>query len=175
VKVWLAILLALLAGTACAPLASLPPPPERPAIERLTRFAFSGRLSVRQGDTRHHVRIDWRHDTIRDDILLSTPFGQGVAEIVRDAAGARLILADQRTFVAADAASLSEQVFGLRLPLDDAMRWLLGHPGADASWRVTVIERESAVAHSMALPSVLELTRDDIEVHLKIDDWSEAQ
>ena len=51
----------------------------RPAVPDITQFAFVGRLAVRQGDTRHHVNVDWRHDTQRDEILLTTPLGQGVA------------------------------------------------------------------------------------------------
>ncbi len=157
----------LIAGCATLPL------PPRPATESIVAFALSGRLAIRQGDTRHHVRIDWRHDVARDDILLTTPLGQGVAEITRDAGGARLLLADQREFVAADAASLSEQVFGFRLPFDQAARWLLGESGHIAPWRATVIERESATPD--ALPSVIELERDDIHVRLKIDEWSEVR
>lgn len=163
------LLLCVLLITGCA----THPLPPRPTTESIATFAFNGRLAVRQGDTRHHVRIDWRHDAARDDILLTTPLGQGVAEITRDAGGARLLLADQREFTAADAGTLAEQVFGFRLPLDHAARWLLGEPGNIAPWRATVVERESAAAN--ALPSVIELEHDDIHVRLKIDEWSEVQ
>ncbi|MDP1525421.1 MAG: outer membrane lipoprotein LolB [Rhodocyclaceae bacterium] len=163
------LLLCVLLMAGCATL----PPPARPATESIVAFAFNGRLVVRQGDTRHHVRIDWRHDATRDDILLISPLGQGVAEITRDASGARLLLADKREFTAADAGTLAEQVFGFRLPLDHAARWLLGEPGNIAPWRATVVERESAAPD--ALPSVIELERDDIHVRLKIDEWSELR
>lgn len=162
----------LLCGLLLAGCATLPPPP-RPAAESIVAFAFNGRFAVRQGDTRHHVRIDWRHSDARDDILLTTPLGQGVAEITRDAGGARLLLADKREFTAADAGTLAEQVFGFHLPLDHAARWLLGESGNIAPWRATVIERESAAPD--ALPSVIELERDDIHVRLKIDEWSEVR
>ncbi|GAB1394469.1 lipoprotein insertase outer membrane protein LolB [Rhodocyclaceae bacterium] len=165
-------LLLLLCGLLFAGCASVPPP-ARPATESISTFSLSGRLAIRQGDTRHHVRIDWRHDGTRDEILLTTPLGQGVAEITRDARGARLLLADQRKFTAADAGALAEQVFGFRLPLDHAVRWLLGQPGDIAPWRATVVEHESAAAD--ALPSVIELERDDIQVRLKIDEWSEVR
>ena len=140
------------------------------------QFAFVGRLAVRQGETRHHVNVDWRHDTQRDEILLTTPLGQGIAEIVRDAVGAHLTLADKRSFVAADWSALSRQVFGFALPLNASARWLLGDLGKEGTtegWRVTVIEREGAAAE--ALPTVIELERDDITVRLKIDEWSEVK
>jgi outer membrane lipoprotein LolB len=164
--VWL--LAFLLAGCAAAPML-----PARPASEEIARFAFVGRLAVRQGETQHHVGIDWRHDAGRDEILLTTPLGQGVAELVRDAAGARLTLADRRSYTAPDWGALSQQVFGFPLPLGASPRWLLGEVGATEGWRVTVVARENAAAN--ALPTVIELERDDIAARLKIDEWIEAK
>jgi len=125
---------------------------------------------------RHHVNVDWRHSIAVDEILLTTPLGQGVAEIVRDAAGARLTLADRRSFMAGDWSALSQQVFGFPLPLKGSARWLVGDLGegvATEGWRVTVVERESGAAN--ALPAVIELERDDIDVRLKIDEWIEVK
>lgn len=161
----------LLAGCIAQP-RRLEPPADWPP----SRFAFNGRLAVRHGTERHNLRIDWRHAPDRDEILLATPLGQGLAEISRDAAGARLQLADRRSFVADDWSGLAEQAFGFRLPLAAAPRWLLGNAldAADTEgWRIRVLERESDDA--TALPVLIELERDDIAVRLKIDEWSELQ
>jgi outer membrane lipoprotein LolB len=165
---------ALLLGLLLAGCATLPAP-SRPPVDAISAFAFSGRIAVRQAEARHHLTIDWRHAPGRDEILLATPLGQGVAEIVRDAAGARLLLADKRAFAAADWGALTEQVFGFRLPLAASSRWLLGaQDGTDMEgWRLRVIEREGEAAD--ALPALIELRRDDIEVRLKIDEWSEVR
>lgn len=128
---------------------------------------------MRQGEVRHHARIDWRHTLTTDEILLATPLGQGLAELTRDATGARLILADRRHFAADNLSALSRQVFGFALPLETSARWLLGDTAVTEGWRVTIVERESAAAD--ALPTVIELERDDIVVRLKIDEWSEVQ
>jgi outer membrane lipoprotein LolB len=165
-----ASLLAIIVLAGCA---SPQPLPSRPPLAEITAFAFNGRLAVRQGEIRHYVKIDWRHAPAHDAILLATPLGQGVAEIERDAAGARLTLADQRRFVADDWGSLSEQVFGFRLPLQASARWLLGEAPEVEGWRVSIIEREAAGPD--ALPTVIELERDDIHVRLKIDEWSEVR
>lgn len=168
-RAWALWALALfLAGCAAVPVVS-----QRPAAPDISQFSFLGRLAVRQGETRYHVNVDWHHDARRDEILLTTPLGQGVAEIVRDAGGARLTLADKRSFVADDWSALSQQVFGFPLPLNASARWLVGDITATEGWRVTVIERESAAAE--ALPTVIELERDDIAVRLKIDEWSEVK
>jgi outer membrane lipoprotein LolB len=132
------LLLVFLAGCATSS-----PLPSRPPLAEITAFAFNGRIAVRQGDVRHYVKVDWRHAPTHDAILLATPLGQGVAEIERDAAGARLTLADQRRFVAADWGALTEQVFGFRLPLQASARWLLGEMPDVEGWRVRILERET--------------------------------
>ncbi|MBA3031933.1 MAG: outer membrane lipoprotein LolB [Gammaproteobacteria bacterium] len=163
-----ALALAILSGCASAPQF-----PARPPAAQIEQFAFSGRIAVRQGEVRHNARVDWRHATGRDEILLTTPFGQGVAELTRDASGARLVLADQRRFVADDWSTLAQQVFGFPLPLGTSARWLLGDVADTEGWRVTIVERESAAVD--ALPTVFELERDDIAVRLKIDEWIEVK
>lgn len=150
-----------------------PPLPQRTPSAEISLFAFTGRIAVRQGEVRHHVSIDWRHTPDSDEILLNTPLGQGLAELSRNAAGARLMLADQRQFAAPDWGALSAEVFGFRLPLNASARWLLGEAADTEGWRVTVLERESAGLH--ALPTLIELEREDIHVRLKIDEWSEVR
>lgn len=161
-------LILLLVGCSAAPLL-----PSRPLPADISAYAFSGRLAVRQGSMHHHVRVDWRHDPGSDTILLATPLGQGIAELSRDAGGARLVLADRRRFEAPNWDALTEQVFGFRLPLSSSARWLLGETTDSQGWRLAITERESAAAH--ALPTAIEFERDDISVHLKIDEWSEVQ
>lgn len=160
--------LLVLAGCAVAP--ALPP---RPALDEISAFTLTGRLSVRQGEQRHHLSLSWRHTTARDELLLATPFGQGVAEIVREEAGARLKLADGREIVAADAAALAETVFGVRLPLTTSARWLLGEVGETEGWTVRVLAREREAPN--ALPTLIEFERGDIAVRLKVDAWEELR
>lgn len=153
--------------------AAVAPLPARPPAGEIAQFAFVGRIALRQGEVRHHARIDWRHAPGRDEILLATPLGQGLAEFTQDATGARLVLADRRHFAADNLGALSQQVFGFPLPLGASARWLLGEIEVADGWRVTIVERESAAAD--ALPTVIELERDDIAVRLKIDEWLEVR
>lgn len=162
------LLCLLLAGCAT----SLPSA-QRPPVTEISVFSFTGRIAVRQGETRHYVNIDWRHTADSDEILLNTPLGQGLAELARDTTGAHLTLADQRHFTAQDWGTLSAEVFGFRLPLEASARWLLGTAANTEGWRVTIVERESATPH--ALPTIIELEREDIFVRLKIDEWSEVR
>lgn len=134
-------------------------------------FEFDGRVAVRQGENRHHLNISWRHEAASDTILLTTPLGQGVAELGRNASGARLTMADRRQFGAADWEALAEQLLGIRLPLNDLPAWVTGH-GAEAAggWRVEYLDYQSSAPD--ALPTQLELTRDGIEVRIRIDEWT---
>ncbi|MDP2794212.1 MAG: outer membrane lipoprotein LolB [Sulfurisoma sp.] len=160
--------------------ASLPPPavPPRPTFSEGS-FILEGRLSVRQGETRHHVGINWRHEAARDEIFLSGPLGQGLAELTRDATGARLLTADRQVIDAADWESLAERAFGARLPLSNLPRWLAAVPPARPAgstlgvptfeidgWRIDILD----VADGR--PVLIELRRDDIEARLRIDSWT---
>ncbi len=162
------------------PAAALAPRPPGAAIEAYT---LSGRISVRQGEVRHASNLVWEHDASRDEILLSTPLGQGIAELTRDAGGARLLTSDHREFSAPDWESLSARIFGFTLPLSMLPRWVLadapgsakrdaaGRPAhfSERGWQVDYGDYETDAPN--ALPQLIEIRRDDIDVRLKIDEW----
>jgi outer membrane lipoprotein LolB len=140
----------------------------------ITIFVFAGRIAVRHGESRYSARMTWRHEPARDEILLTTPLGQGIAEVIRDANGARLTLADRREYAGADWEELSERVFGVRLPLAGLPRWVLGDiHGNTAGWRIEILERENAAGNP--LPTLIDLKAEDTEVRLKIDEWIEIR
>jgi outer membrane lipoprotein LolB len=140
----------------------------------LSAFFLEGRIAVRQDQVRHYANMTWRHSAGQDEIFLTTPLGQGVAELRRDAAGARLLTADHQETVAADWEDLATQVFGYRLPLDGLSAWLAGRPPQPAiGWKVEYLDYDSTAAD--ALPTLIELRRNDLEIRVKVDQWSELQ
>lgn len=154
----------------------------RPVPANIAAFSFDGRLSVRRGETSHHANIAWRHTPDADEILLTTPLGQGVAELTRDVRGARLVGADRQVFEAPDWEALSARLFGFELPLSGLPRWVLGDvpsAGRDgngrpvgarvAGWDIRYLDHESDAPG--ALPVLIEFRRDDIELRLKVDEW----
>ena len=155
----------------------------RPPGSAIAAYTLSGRISVRQGEERHNSNIAWEHDAAHDEILLSTLLGQGIAELTRDAVGARLATADRREFSAPDWTALSSRVFGFALPLYRMPRWVVADAPADAKrdaagrpqqfsedgWTVGYLDYESAAAS--ALPQLIEIRRDNIVIRLKIDEW----
>lgn len=143
---------------------------------------MDGRVAAHRGDTHHYANISWRHAPAGDDIVLTTPLGQGVAQLSRSAEGARLKVADGRVVAAADWEELSARVFGFALPLEGMPRWLLGDVAATQrdgkdrpqtalanGWVIRYLGYESDAAD--ALPVLVDFRRDDIEVRLKVDSW----
>ncbi|MDR2001081.1 MAG: outer membrane lipoprotein LolB [Zoogloeaceae bacterium] len=144
------------------------------APRKLNQFELAGRLVAWESQSRHYVNLTWRHDGQRDEILLTTPLGQGLAELSRDARGARLLTADRKEVVASDWEELAQRMLGIRLPLKDLPAWLSGQAPEQASgWRVEYLEYQSDAAD--ALPTLIEATRGDIGLRLKVSEWIMAQ
>lgn len=165
----------------------------RPARDSIAAFAIDGRIAVRHSEHNYVSGITWQHAAKRDEMLLTTPLGQGIAELVRDKDGARLTMSDRREITAADWDELSVKVFGFPLPLSALPRWLVADVPAQAQqlirddagrpqrlridgWEITYGSYESAAAD--ALPTLVEMHRDDpdaIELRLKIDSWTQVK
>ena len=158
----------------------------RPGRAAVSGFLLTGRIAVSQGQQRHAVNITWQRSAARDEIFLATPLGQGIAELTRDAAGARLTTAERREFSAPDWQALSVRIFGFPLPLSALPGWLLAEVPAEAlgvrydnagrpqrmvadGWQVAYLAYHSNAVD--ALPELIELRREDIEVRLKVDTW----
>lgn len=105
-----------------------------------------------------------------------------MAELARDARGARLVTADKQVVEASDWEELSSRIFGFSLPLSGMPRWLLGDVRPTArdgqgrplaaladGWDIRYLDYESAAPG--ALPVLIELRHDDIELRLKVDEW----
>jgi len=181
------LFVAALAGCASLTRPSQTPVSARPLATTIVAFEFTGRISVRHGDARYVANIAWQHDAAHDEILLSSPLGQGLAELSRDATGARLRTADQRRIDAADWEGLALQAFGAELPLAMLPRWIVadapegaqrdgaGRPLAfrQDGWSVDYGSYESDAAE--ALPQFIAVKRADIELRMKIDAWQSVR
>lgn len=139
-------------------------------LHQPTTFSLEGRLAIRTQANRYHVQLVWQHAQVRDEILITTPLGQGIAELTRDASGARLTMADRQQRIASDWEALSAQVFNVSLPLTGLPRWIFGHPPpATSGWKCQILSVEEG------LPKQIHLERDDIELQLIVDKWLEMK
>ena len=151
-----------------------------------TEFELAGRIAVTYRDDAGSGNIAWRHGARSDEMLLTTPFGQGVARLARAGDEITLTTQDGREFRARDAESLTEQVLGFRLPLAGLADWVRGraatHPAPeptrerrDAAGRLAELEQSGwrirYLEYADALPSRLALTFPGLELRLAISEW----
>ncbi len=147
-------------------------------------FELSGRIAVRYRDDAGTGNISWRHGAGSDELLLSSPFGQGIARLARAGSEYTLTAQDGREFRAADAESLTEQVLGFRVPMRGLADWVRGRPALapaptrqlnDASGRLAELEqsgwRIEYLEYEGALPSRIKLTFPGLELRLAVSEW----
>lgn len=163
-------------------LAACAAPPEfkRPGDDVV--FELSGRIAVKYRDEAASGTIAWRHSAGGDEMLLSSPFGQGIGRIVRVGDMVTLTTSEGHDVTAADAESLTEQVLGFRIPLTGLADWVRGRPGPgparsrnDAEGRLLELEQRGwtieYLAYEGKLPSRLRLVYPGVELRLAISDW----
>lgn len=147
-------------------------------------FELTGRIAVRWRDESSTANIAWRHGARDDEVLITTPLGQGVARIVRAGDAVTLTDAQAREYRAADAESLTEQVLGFRLPLAGLADWVRARAGpgpsqvrTDSSGRMAEVEQLGWKIEYLEwgadgrLPSRMKLTYPGLELRLAITEW----
>jgi outer membrane lipoprotein LolB len=158
------LLLVLLLG-ACAQVEVKPPAGP-------LEFDLSGRIAARYRDDAFSGLLTWRHAADGDEMLISTPMGQGVARIVRQGEAVVLTTAEGREFSDRDGEALTERVLGFRLPLAGLADWVRGRPAPaleERGWKVEYQERDIENR-----PTRLRLTYPGVELRLVIASWEQA-
>jgi outer membrane lipoprotein LolB len=179
---WLLLFSVLLAS--CAGLAPAPRT-EVPGRDALDNFALEGRFSLRYEDKSYSGRLSWRHDSIRNELLLASPFGQGMAEISTDEGGARLTTSDGKLYSAPSVEELTSQVLGYPLPLAQLTDWIRGRATAgtrdtDGFGRLLRLRHEGWVvdfAYAADGPGeaptrIIAERAGGFELRLRIDEWN---
>src|SRR5512134_1596575 len=140
-------------------------PPEGPL-----EFSLFGRIAARYRDESFIGNIAWRHARDGDELLISTPTGQGVAEIVRQGDAVRLRTAEPREYRDNDPEALTERVLGFRIPIDGLADWVQGRPSPQLESRGWRVEYQDYDAERR--PARLRLTYQGIELRLAISQWN---
>ena len=170
----------------CALLPTAPPPLERPAHFETAPFAMNGRISIDHHGERHSAGLHWTHQQQSDEILLLNPLGQTAVRIFRDDGKATLDDGSKH-YQDVDAESLMLQVLGWHLPLNGLHHWVLGIADTDSpaqiertdNGQITVLHQDGwevrylkyANAKPDSLPSRLQLSHEDLQITLLIDEW----
>ena len=146
-------------------------------------FQLTGRLAARYNGESFTGNVTWSHAQQGDEMLISSPLGQGVARIVRDHEGVILRTAEPREYRASDAETLTHKALGFRLPLLGLGDWALARPSADSpavtqhndngplklleqrGWRIEYLEYEGE------RPRLLRLVYPGIELRFAVTEW----
>jgi outer membrane lipoprotein LolB len=176
------LLIAAVATALLGACASVPAP-----VPRAGEFAVVGRVAVRYGDEAASGRVAWRHSDADDDLVISTPLGQGIAEITRREGVYTLVSSDRQRFTASDPERLTEQALGYALPLEGLPDWLRGRaqPGVPAESRfdgprLAELRQQGWTIEYLAyeedgrLPKRLRITRGALDIRLAIEEWQVA-
>lgn len=170
-----ALAAAALLAAACTHVELRPP--------EVVEFELLGRIAARYGKEAFTGNVHWRHAGGGDEMLISTPLGQGVARIVREGEAVQLTTAEGKEFHAPDSESLTERTLGFRLPLEGLADWVRGQPSPGApveidkgpdgklrsleqrGWKVEYQQYERD------RPALMRLTYQGIEMRLAISEW----
>ncbi|MDB5800752.1 MAG: lolB [Rhodocyclales bacterium] len=179
------VLLAALVLSACAsaPPAEIPP---RPVRESILHFELAGRAIIRQGARADSMRMTWEHSPDEDAMGFSSSLGMVVAELQRNATGARWITADGERYEARSADQLLARITDQPVPIESLARWVLGRvnrnvpatrdsmgrllEAVEEGWTVRILSYESE--RPEALPSSIEVEHGPLRIRLAIEEWA---
>lgn len=101
-------------------------------IAKLNDFSLQGRIGIQTNPKGFSGSLIWQHGNNHDEIALFSPLGSQVASINRSPAQITLLDSSGKSYQAADAENLTQEVLGWRLPLKGLSDWTLGRPSASA-------------------------------------------
>jgi len=150
-------------------------------------FSIEGRLSARKGTEAVSANFTWRHDPPRDELVVTTPLGQQVAELSGDTQQKRVEMrtADGRVGESPDWSTITERALGYRLPVESLAAWIRGAPQAgtpstvepDAAGRASVLRQQgweivyTYPDETARVPSRVRASYPDLEVRIVVDRW----
>lgn len=178
-RAFLLVLTGLVAG--CATLGT---PTQTISVVPDAAFTAEGRLSARHASDAVSAGFRWKHSPTHDELSLSTPLGQTVAELSGDAAAhvVRVHLASGETLQAQDWPTLTSRALGFPLPVTGLASWIRGGPHPGTLYRAEVDERGRATLllqdgweiafdyadDTVSTPTRIRMTFPDVEVRIAI-------
>ena len=175
-------LILLLSACAATPLLKS----SRSAAE-FSDWQLQGRIALTHGDQGWHASLMWQQQADAFLLKVSGPLGQGGFQLAGDEAGVVLVDAEGKSSFAHDGDALLLQATGWQLPVVGLRYWVLGLPVPDteairvfdesgqlsrldqSGW--TINYQRYQLVEGAAVPSKMQLARDDIAVRLVIKQW----
>lgn len=149
----------------------------------LQAFTLQGRVSVQHGEQSLSGLLSWKAEAASDEVLLSSPLGQGLASISRNDRLVSLVRPGEPALTAENVEELTQTALGFRLPLSGLRFWIQARPDPA---RVSELRRDEAggveqitqdgwkiayLQYSDNRPRKIHVTREGLEIRLVIDEW----
>lgn len=178
------VMLLTLSLVGCASIQPLP----RSEVEQSlpSTWTLQGRIGIQSSEQSVSGQVLWQHRDEIDEILVTSPLGQGVARIVRSPAGVALDLPNQPTRRAPDADTLTREALGYVLPVAGLTWWVQARPDPgdpfeatrDAVGRLAQLRQNGWVIDYLQYaddmpthPRKLAVSREGLEIRLVADSW----
>jgi outer membrane biogenesis lipoprotein LolB len=186
-KILIVSSLALLAGCVTVPSSTPEPTPSAQSTLQplVAQFSVVARMSIRVGEARDTVKIEWTRTPPTESMKIFSPFGAQLAEVRTNQDGATMHISrggQAETIQAASIGDLTAQALGVRLDTAQLTRWMQGRDldgapnlalptesGVPRTWQVTAenlrtVEGASVAARVTAISG-------DIVVRVVIDEF----
>lgn len=178
VVLWLALAMGGCAATVSTPDVSQ-------VTQQTRNWIVQGRIGIQTDEQTLSGTFHWQHREESDELLLTSPLGQGVARIVARPAGVTLELPNQPERFAADAETLTRDSLGYALPVSGLVWWVQAQPAPgrvsearrDAAGRLVQLKQDGwAIEYQYAAdasvrPRKIWVARNGLEIRLVADRW----
>jgi outer membrane lipoprotein LolB len=192
-------LITALAGCASTPAAK--PAPDAAALTlrqqhlqslgQIQQFSLQGRIGVQTNGKGFSGSMQWLHNKTDDSIALFSPLGSQVASIKKTPDQFTLEDASGKSYTAADAETLTQEILGWRLPLKGLADWSVGRP-TQSPVQNSLWNEQGALTHleqdgwkieysnyqqqgSYLLPNKIYLKSEQLNLKLLVEKWNQLE
>lgn len=161
------------------------------SLADIAGFSIQGRIGIQTNPKGFSGSLIWLHGESADDIALFSPLGSQVASIKSTATQITLLDGSGKSYHAADAETLTQDVLGWRLPLKGLSDWALGRPRPapiqssawnaqgllthleQDGWNIEYDNYQQQGAHM--LPGKIYLKSQQLNIKLLVEKWNQPQ
>ena len=161
------------------------------SLAGIQQFSLQGRIGVQTSGKGFSGSMQWLHNRTDDSIALFSPLGSQVASIKKTPDQFTLEDASGKSYSAADAETLTQEILGWRLPLKGLADWSIGRPTQspvqNSIWNeqgvLTNLEQDGWKIEysnyeqqgSYLLPNKIYLKSDKLNLKLLVEKWNQLE